>query len=144
MSAPPASISRPPRPASEEIWQQANLPLDCFCPVCLVLSQLQHFVWLFITSQRRHHLQQSPGMRFNRYSLDFQSGDYALKLFLHGRPSALRISFRVRITARPLHAATSPLSSSRTLLASSSGRKGFSRKAQPCANVWCCSIVSSE
>ena len=50
----------------------------------VVRGQLQHFVSLFITGQRRHHLQKSLGMRFNHCSLDFQSGDYALKLFLHG------------------------------------------------------------
>src|SRR5713226_701207 len=70
------------RPALEVILQQANLPLDCFCPVGLFLGQPQHFVSLFITCQRRHHLQKSLGMRFHHCSLDFQSGDYALKLFL--------------------------------------------------------------
>ncbi len=72
------------RPASEVILQQANLSLDCFCPVGLFLSQLEHFVSLFITCQRRHHLQKSLGMQFNHCSVDLQSGDYALKLFLHG------------------------------------------------------------
>ena len=71
------------RPASEVILQQANLPLDCFCPVRLFLGQLPHLVSLFITGQRRHHLQKSLRMRFNHCSLDFQSGDHALKLFLH-------------------------------------------------------------
>ncbi len=72
------------RPASEVILQHANLPLDCFCPVGLFLNQLEHFVPLFITRQRRHHLQKSLGMQFNHCSLDLQGGDYALKLFLHG------------------------------------------------------------
>ena len=49
-------------PASEVILQQANLPLDCICPVALFLSQPHHFVSLFITCQRRHHLEKSLGM----------------------------------------------------------------------------------
>src|SRR6266852_10806 len=82
--------------ASEVILQQANLPLDCFCPVGLFLNQLQHFASLFITGQRRHNLQKSLGMQFNHCSLGFQSGDYALNLFFMGLSARLLCEWNYR------------------------------------------------